>query len=127
MGRGRYRERLGLGDRLRLERKRRGLRQKDAARQIGVSRKTLALVEVDHIPSRATRAKMIAWMAAKPAPARPAGAGSRERSPGGPGGRRKARRLRVLARLAVRRRAERAHRRGAEGGKPNGKKDGKAK
>ena len=120
-----YEERLGLGDRVRAARKRRGLRQLDAAREIGVSRETVARIEVDHIPSARTRAKVLAWLAkqdamvaAEKAAARKASAAGEQEEAGrvgGPGrpGLRAGRRLgapgfRARARLALRRRAGRA-------------------
>ncbi len=130
--RGRYGERLGLAERVVAERKRRGLRQADAAREIGISRGTLALVEVHHIASSATQAKINDWMAAPPAAeprARPStGAGSggpggrKTTPPGGPG-------LSVLTDLAVRRQAERAYRRAkaARAAVRKGQKNGKAR
>ena len=117
-------ERLGLGERLLAARKRRGLRQLDVAREIGVCRETIARIEVDHIASEWTRARVRAWLeeqegsagAAAAAPAGPAAAERlarlRERRSAvrGLGGKR----LRLLARLAVQRRAERALRAAAE-------------
>ncbi len=55
-------ERLGLDERLQLARELRGLRQLDAAREIGVCRETVARIEVLHIPSQATRAKILCWL-----------------------------------------------------------------
>ena len=121
-----YVERLGLGDRLRAARKRRGLRQLDAAREIGVCRETIARIEVDHIPSDLTRAKVRAWLAAqeelaaaerpgaaRSAAARPARAGRPAGGPESGDGRRPAGLpLRLSARLALRRRARRVYRKG---------------
>ncbi len=129
--RGRYRERLGLAERLKAERKRRGLRQVDAAREIGICRETLALIEVHHIPSQATLDKIDHWMATTPPrPERPRASATGER----PAGRRAAAGLGVFASLAVRRQAERAYRlaqaarakRGRRKRVRKGKKDGKA-
>ncbi len=113
-------ERLGLGDRLVAERRRRGLRQIDAAREIGVSRETVALIEVDHIPSAATAAKVRRWLSSSAK--LPAAVGRRAAKAAGRGAELRARarerraaarriggeRRRVLARLAVRRKARRA-------------------
>ena len=94
-------ERLGLGERLAAARRRRGLRQLDAAREIGVCRETIARIEVDHIPRDSTRARVRAWLEAQEA-ARLARLRERRAAVKGLGGGR----LRVLARLAVKRRAE---------------------
>ena len=73
--------RLGLAERLVAARKRRRLRQLDAAREIGVCRQTIALIEVDYIAGEKTRAKVSEWLAAQEA------AGGAESAAGdGPGG-----------------------------------------
>jgi transcriptional regulator with XRE-family HTH domain len=60
-----YRERLGLAERLRAARKRRDLRQIDAAREIGLSRVTIARIEIDYIAGDRTRARVRAWVEAE--------------------------------------------------------------
>ncbi len=111
-------ERLGLGDRLLLARKRRGLRQIDAAREIGVCRETIARIELDHIPNARTRAKVLRWLeaqeewaaaaelVARRGSARLARARERRAAAKRIGGRRR----RQLARLLLRRRTARARR-----------------
>ena len=104
-------ERLGLGERLVAARRCRGLRQLDAAREIGVCRATIARIEVDHIARDSTRARVREWLEAQEAAEEVRGAEDaarlarlRERRAAvkrlGGG------RLRVLARLAVKRRVE---------------------
>ena len=114
-------ERLGLGERLVKARERRGLRQLDVAREIGVCRETIARIEIDHIASERIRAKVRAWLEEQEAAGGPGAAAA---APGPEEIERLARlrerrsvvkrlggeRLRVLARLAVKRRAERARR-----------------
>ncbi len=103
-------ERLGLGERLQAARKRRGLTQLAAAREIGICRETLARIEVDHIPSEETRAKVLRWLAEQEAAAaveaaaaaKAEGAEGRERRAAAE--RIGAARWRQLARLARRRR-----------------------
>ncbi len=60
-------ERLGLGERLLAARKRRRLTQLEAAREIGVCRETVARIEIEHIPSAATREKVLRWLEAQEA------------------------------------------------------------
>ena len=110
MRRGPTGERLGFAERLVAARKRRGLRQLDAAREIGVSRETLARIEVDYVASDRTRAKVRAWLQAQEAAAAAEAAALRRRraSERSDGGRPRGPSLRLAARLAVRRRAKRA-------------------
>ncbi len=58
-------EKPGLEERLKAARKRRGLRQIDAAREIGISRGTLWRIECGYCASDPVRAKVRAWLEAE--------------------------------------------------------------
>ncbi len=116
-------EDLGLGERLVIARKWRGLTQAGAAAEIGVSRKTISRIETGYYMAHAnTRARVLAWIetqeaaaaqpsAAEAAPAeRPGGAGTRAPTAAA----RVARNgLPVAVQMAVRRKLEKAERRNA--------------
>ncbi len=60
-------EKLGFGERLNAVRQRLGQRQLDVARELGIRRETLALVEVDYVASDKPRALVREWLAAREA------------------------------------------------------------
>ena len=67
MGGTKYTEKPGIAERSVAVRKRLGLRQCDAAREIGISRKTLGRIEDGYVARECTRAKYRRWLEAREA------------------------------------------------------------
>ncbi len=119
-------EKLGFSERLKAVRQRLGLRQLDVARELGIRRETLALIEVDYFASDRVRTLVREWLAAREAEIAAADAAAADRAAGlsrrmaapfatvrqRPSGRRRSRPLAVpmMGGLVLRRRLARLNR-----------------